>query len=88
MEFFVFLSFLCCRQSAQFICDVCGRQFQFQSSLKAHAGVHRDAFPYTCQICGKGFKVASSLMHNNFQVTLHQVIIHQYSKFGCRVQGL
>ena len=90
----------CCRQTAQFICDVCGRQFQFQSSLQAHAGVHKDAFPYTCQICGKGFKVTTALyliwpqfssyalFDHNFHPTLCLVMIHQWSKSGSRVQVL
>lgn len=44
-----------------FLCDICGKSFWKESSLRAHTLIHTDSKPYMCQICSKSFKLPSSL---------------------------
>lgn len=44
-----------------FLCDICGKSFWKESSLRAHRFTHSDTKPYMCQICLKSFKLKNSL---------------------------
>ena len=43
------------------VCEICGKEFAYKSTLTAHQVVHSGTKPYTCGICGKGFAHKPSL---------------------------
>lgn len=42
------------------ICDLCGKGFVKNESLKAHKNTHNAPNSFICEICGKGYKEACS----------------------------
>lgn len=42
-------------------CQVCGRTFPNESSLKQHLQKHTDVRPFACDNCGKAYKFSTSL---------------------------
>ncbi|OWF43299.1 Zinc finger protein 99 [Mizuhopecten yessoensis] len=45
-------------------CDICGRNFPNDSSLKQHQLKHADSKPYTCDKCGRSYKYLNSLHYH------------------------
>jgi KRAB domain-containing zinc finger protein len=42
-------------------CDLCGKGFNKNSTLKGHIRTHTGDKPYICHLCGKGFTENSTL---------------------------
>ena len=40
----------------RFVCNICGKQFHFDSELAKHLVIHTASKPFFCNICGKSFK--------------------------------
>ena len=54
-----------------FVCEVCGKGFNQQGTLKVHEEVHPGVKPFSCSCCGKSFKHRFNLArhektHNSF----------------------
>ncbi|XP_060086415.1 myoneurin-like isoform X6 [Ylistrum balloti] len=45
-------------------CQICGRNFPNDSSLKQHQLKHLDSKPYTCDKCGRSYKYLNSLHYH------------------------
>lgn len=47
------------------VCDICGKIFPFESSLRHHYKRHSEVRAYVCNLCGKSYKHKGKLkMHN------------------------
>ncbi|XP_078107563.1 uncharacterized protein LOC144518629 isoform X2 [Sander vitreus] len=49
-------------------CDVCGKEFKYNSVLQRHVRTHTGERPYTCKTCGKDFTQMSTLKDH---ITIH-----------------
>ncbi|XP_059183145.1 zinc finger protein 773-like [Centropristis striata] len=47
-----------------FKCDICGKDFKYNSLLQRHMRVHTGESPYFCKTCGKVFSQKSSLKYH------------------------
>lgn len=54
-----------------FKCDVCGKKYPWQSSLRLHRRVHIGTRPYPCPNCNKNFHTAG-LVHRHFNLHRHE----------------
>lgn len=43
------------------VCELCGKIFPFESSLKLHLKKHSELRPFICRICGKSYKHKANL---------------------------
>jgi len=48
------------------MCDICGRQFMYKSTLEIHAAVHSEEKLYQCSTCGKSFKTYATLYSHQY----------------------
>ncbi|XP_070708326.1 zinc finger protein 155-like [Pempheris klunzingeri] len=67
-------------EEKQFGCDVCGKQFKQQGTLRTHMTIHTGEKPFSCDVCGKRFAKQGVLKKH--------MRIHTGEKpFGCDVCG-
>uniref|UniRef100_A0A914D1L6 C2H2-type domain-containing protein n=1 Tax=Acrobeloides nanus TaxID=290746 RepID=A0A914D1L6_9BILA len=45
-----------------FICEICGKSFEYKSSLEDHQRSHSGDRPFECSVCCKGFKKRSDVV--------------------------
>lgn len=50
------------------ICDICGRTFPDESSLRQHKLAHTDDRPYSCDRCGKTYKYRNTFRDHSCNV--------------------
>ena len=53
----------------RFVCNICGKQFHFDSELAKHLVIHTASKPFFCNICGKSFK--SELIRSQHVRNIH-----------------
>ena len=61
----------------QFICEVCGKEFNYLAILKKHALVHTDDRPFSCKKCARPFKSKSHLLRHELRC------VTNYRPFPC-----
>ncbi|KAH3897458.1 hypothetical protein DPMN_021646 [Dreissena polymorpha] len=55
-------------------CDLCGKQFKFNSLLVRHRRSHTGERPYKCSVCGRAFRQGPHLKYH--LITCHNVVQH------------
>ncbi|KAG8259809.1 hypothetical protein J6590_004936 [Homalodisca vitripennis] len=50
--------------TSNFICETCGKTFQFKTALEAHADGHRGLKRFECEVCGKRFTHRAGLIRH------------------------
>lgn len=63
-----------------YTCNVCGRVYPTNSTLRAHSVTHSDARPHNCPLCKKTFKRNQDLKVSNFTLFLKITKYIFYSK--------
>ena len=58
-----------------YTCEICGKSFQSNNSLKTHEATHKEV-PSPCDICNKVFKSIKHLKH-------HKNTVHTETTFTC-----
>ena len=53
-------------QTANFLCDICGRGFRLKHLLKQHMLFHTGDKPYQCQVCQKNFRRKDQLVKHAY----------------------
>ena len=64
----------------QFICDVCGKGYMVESSLKFHRMRHEKGDDFKCKVCSKGFPTSELLAKHK---TTHKTLVN----FPCEKCG-
>eukprot|EP00099_Drosophila_melanogaster_P022496 NP_649983.2 uncharacterized protein Dmel_CG6254 [Drosophila melanogaster] len=67
-------------QIKPYVCDLCGKSFNYITGLKDHKLVHTDECPFECPVCKRGFK-------NNARLKIH-LDTHSAEIYECTVCGL
>lgn len=55
------INFKTSSEETPFQCEVCGKAFSKNCSLKSHVRTHTGETPYPCEVCGKAFSEKSNL---------------------------